>query len=225
MNKIQMTMSKECLPEQKTKPAARPRFWLLAILALGVAGLCGCSSEAAWKSQSFALALPDIPPATALKTNVVVLRRVTISPLFQGRSFIYRTGADTYEHDPYAGFFVPPERAIEQPIRAWLRDGDACGCVSEPGSGLTPSLTAEVSVNELYGDFRKVGHPAGVMEIHFILYEIHKDGPGRVLLDKVFVHQAKMAKATPVALADAWDTDLREIMVDLNSALKQLSLN
>ena len=99
------------------------------------------------------------------------------------------------------------------------------GCVVEPGSALNPTLTAEVSVNELYGDFRKTGHPVGVLELHFILYEISKDGPGRVLLDKVCAHQTPMAKATPAALSAAWDSDLREIMADINSDLKRLALN
>ena len=169
--------------------------------------------------------LPSEPAAAASKTNIVALRRVTIAPLFQGRSFTYRMTEDTYEHDPYAGFFVRPERAIEQPIRAWLRIGGAFGSVIEPESGLSPSLVAEVSVDELYGDFRKPAHPAGVLEIHFILYELRQDGPGPVLLDKVFAHQTPMAKATPAALSAAWDADLRAIMADINTELKRLPLN
>jgi hypothetical protein len=51
------------------------------------------------------------------------------------------------------------------------------GRVVEPGSGLSPSLIAEVSVNELYGDFRKASQPVGTMEIHFILYEAMGDAP------------------------------------------------
>jgi ABC-type uncharacterized transport system auxiliary subunit len=218
-------MSKEYSNQQMTKPAARARFWPFAILALGAAALCGCSSEAAWKSQNFAFALPGTPPTAGSKTNVVALRRVTISPLFQSHSFIYRMGENTYEHDPYAGFFIPPERAIEQPIRAWLQDGGDFGSVVEPGSALSPAFTAEVSVNELYGDFRKTGHPAGVLEIHFILYEISKGGPGRVLLDKVCANSTPMTKATPVALAAAWDADLRKIMAEINSDMKKLQLN
>jgi len=207
------------------EPAARLRFGSLALLALGAAALSGCASEAAWKRQSFSFALPADPPAAVSKTNVVALRRVTVSPLFQSRSFTYRTGENTYEHDPYAGFFVPPGRALEQPICAWLRVGGAFGCVVEPGTGLVPSLVAEVSVNELYGDFRKTARPAGVLEIHFMLYELNRGGPGRVLMDKVCARRAPMARAAPGALTAAWDADLRGIMADINSELKRLPLN
>lgn len=199
----------------------------ILFLLLGAWALGGCGSESIWKSQNFALASPPDSSSSAggAKTNIVTLRRVTVSPLFQARSFTYRTGENAYEHDPYASFFVSPERALEEPIRDWLRDGGAFGCVTEPGSGLTPSLAAEVSITELYGDFRKQDHPTGDLEIHFILYEVNRDGPGRILLDKIYAHQTSMAKAAPAALAAAWDADLRAIMGEINSALAQLPLN
>jgi hypothetical protein len=218
-------MPKERPYDPMTKRVARTGFWRCALLGIGLAVLCGCDSEPVWKSRSFTFALPSEPPAMGSKTNIVALRRVTISPLFQGRSFTYRMTENTYEHDPYAGFFVLPERAIEQPICAWLRVGGVFGSVVEPGSGLTPSLAAEVSVDELYGDFRKAAQPAGVLEIHVILYELSSDGPGRVLMDKVCARQTPMAKAAPAALAAAWDADLREIMADINTELKRLPLN
>jgi hypothetical protein len=163
--------------------------------------------------------------APGSKTNVLALRLVTVAPLFQSRSFTYRTAENSYEHDPYAGFFVRPAEALELPICAWLRAGGAFGSILEPGSGLTPSLVAEVSVNELYGDFRKGAQPAGAMEIHFILYTLNRDGTGRVLLDKVSARRTPMAKAAPSPLAAAWDADLRAIMADINADLKRLPLN
>jgi len=216
------------MPEQypnTRSPAARIRLCSFVLLALAAAALCGCGSEPVWRSQSFAFALPTEPPAAASKTNVLAMRRVTVSPLFQSRSFTYRMAENSYEHDPYAGFFIPPARALEQPIGAWLRDGGAFGSVLEPGSGLTASLVAEVSINELYGDFRRPAQPAGTMEIHFVLYELKPDGTGRVLLDRVCARRTPMAKAAPAPLAAAWDADLRDIMTEINADLKRLPLN
>jgi hypothetical protein len=218
-------MSKEISYDPMTKRAARAGFWRFALLGIGLAALCGCGSEPVWKSQSFAFALPAGPPDAGKTTNVFALRRVTISPLFQGRSFTYRTAEDAYEHDPYAGFFIPPERAIAQPICAALCAGGVCGCVIDLGSGLKPSLVAEVAVNELYGDFRKPAKPTGVLQIHFILYKDNQDGPGRVVMDKVFSRETPMAKAAPAALMAAWDTDLRGIMAEINAELKRATLN
>ena len=93
-------------------------FTSIAILSLV---LCGCASGPAWKRQSFAFSLPADPSTTNATQKAVGLSRVSISPIFQSRSFTYRTGENSYEQDPYAGFLIPPERALAEPIRAWMR--------------------------------------------------------------------------------------------------------
>ena len=179
--------------------------------------LAGCASGPGWKRQAFAFSCPADPPATNAETNTVALRRVCISPLFQSRSFTYRTAESTYEQDPYAGFLVPPERNLAETIRACMRASNAFGCVLEPGSSLAPTLGAEVSVNQLYGDFRNASQPVGTMELHFIIYEVAEGNPGRVLLDKVCAHETPLARKTPDALMAAWNADLREIMEAISS--------
>lgn len=179
--------------------------------------LCGCASGPVWKRQVYAFSLPADPPTTNAQTNIVALNRVSISPLFQSRSFTYRKAENTYEQDPYAGFLIPPERALAEPIRAWIRASGVFGRVLEPGSGLTPTLVAEVSVTGLYGDFRKASQPIGTMEIHFIFYEVKDGAPGRIVLDKICSHETPLTRKTPDALMAAWDADLREIMEEVNS--------
>ena len=189
----------------------------LAPIIFAAAILAGCASGPGWKLRVFAFSLPTDPPATNAQTNIVVLNRVSISPLFQSRSFTYRTAENAYEQDPYAGFLIPPERALGEPIRAWLRQGGEFGRVVEPGSGLIPTLVAEVSISALYGDFRNASQPLGTMEIHFMLYEVKDEVPGQIVLDKVCAHATPVARKTPDALMAAWDTDLREIMKEINS--------
>jgi hypothetical protein len=188
----------------------------LTLIFVAAAIWCGCASGPAWKRRVFAFSLPADPPNTHAQTNVVALSRVSISPLFQSRSFTYRTAENSYEQDPYAGFLIPPERALAEPIRAWMRVGGAFGRVAEPGSGLTPTLVAEVSVNELYGDFRKASQPVGTMEIHFICYEVKDGAAGRIVLDKVCARETPLKGKTPDALMVAWDAGLREIMEEIN---------
>jgi len=165
----------------------------------------------------FAFSSPADPPSTNAPTNIVALSRVSISPLFQSRSFTYRTAENSYEQDPYAGFLIAPERALAEPIRAWMRASGVFGRVAEPGSGLTATKVVEVSVNELYGDFRKASQPVGTMEIHFICYEVKDGAAGRIVLDKVCARETPLMRRTPDALMAAWDADLREIMEEINS--------
>jgi hypothetical protein len=137
--------------------------------------------------------------------------------MFQSRSFTYRTGENSYEQDPYASFLVPPERALAEPIRAWMRAGGAFGRVVEPGSSITPTLFVEASVNELYGDFRKPSQPVGRMAIHFTCYEAADGEPRQIVFDRFCSHETPLARKTPSALMAAWDAALREIMNELTS--------
>jgi cholesterol transport system auxiliary component len=187
--------------------------------------LCGCASDPGWKRRVFAFSLPADPPIVNLTTNIVALSRVSISPLFQSRSFTYRTAENSYEQDPYAGFLIPPERALAEPIRAWMRASGVFGRVAEPGSGLTATLVVEVSVNELYGDFRKAAQLVGTMGIHFICYEVKDGAVGRIVLDKVCARETTLSRKTPDALMAAWDADLREIMQEINSEYAKANSN
>ncbi len=174
--------------------------------------VCGCASGPSWKRPAFAFSCPADPPITNAPTNTVEVKHVSISPLFESRSFTYRTAESTYEQDPYSGFLIPPERNLAETIRAWMRASNAFGRVVEPGSSLTPTLSAEVSVNQLYGDFRNASQPVGTTELHFIFYELKEGDPGRVLLDKVCEHETPLARKTADGLMAAWNADLREIM-------------
>lgn len=180
--------------------------------------LCGCVSSPRWTRQMFAFSLPSDTPATISNTNLVTLRRVSISPLFQSRSFTYRTAEDSYEQDPYAGFLIPPEQAVAEAIRASMRASGVFGRVVPPGSDLAPSRVADASVTQLYGDFRQRAQPVGTLEIHFICYEVNDGVPGRIVLDKVCAHETPMSARTPDALMAAWDADLAEIMEEIHSA-------
>jgi len=194
------------------------RYHQFIYLGLSVVALAagGCGSAPVWKRQTFAFSVPPDPPAAG-PTNLCAVTRVSLSPVFQNLSFTYRTSENKYEQDPYAGFVAAPDRAIAEPIRGWLRCGGAFGHVLEPGSSLDPAMIIEPAVQELYGDLRKPSEDAGVMTIHFTVYDTAADGPGRVRFDKSFTARTPLAKRTPAALMTAWDTDLRQIMEQLNS--------
>lgn len=186
----------------------------IAILSLL---LCGCASRPAWKRQSFAFSVPDDPPSTNATQRSVGLSRVSISPLFQSRSFTYRTGSDSYEQDPYATFLIPPERMLAESIRAWMRASGGFGHVVEPGSGFLPMVSMVISINELYGDFRNPAQPIGTMSIHFLGYELDEGMPRRIIFDRLCSQQTPLTRKTPAALMAAWDVDLRQIMNQINS--------
>jgi cholesterol transport system auxiliary component len=184
-------------------------------LMLVAAILCGCQSDPAYRRQVFAFSSPTDPAAAVASTNSVALTRIAISPLFQSRSFTYRTGTNSYKQDPYAGFIVRPELALAEPVRAWMRQSGAFGRMLEKGSGLPADVNVEVVINRLYGDFQNASQPVGTMELHVTIYQVESGMPGRVVLDQGFARETPLAKKTPEALMAAWDTDLREILEEL----------
>ncbi len=157
--------------------------------------------------------------ASLTSTNVLSLRRVAVSPLFEGQSFVYRTGQDSYERDPYASFFVVPARMFEECLRHELRGGGAFAQVAEPGSALTPSHSAEVNVSDLYGDFRNPAHPAAVLRLRILLFHAASRS-GDLLWEKEFSARIPFATRTPAALVAAWNQGLRQIMSRLDADLK-----
>ena len=186
---------------------------------------CGCASGPAWKRQSFTFSVPPDAPTTNESDRIAGLSHVSISPIFESRSFTYRTGENSYEQDPYASFLIPPERALAESIRAWMRASGVFGRVLEPGSDLMPSLIVEISINELYGDFRNPSRPLGTMAIHIMCYETQDRASPRIVLDKYCSHETPLARKTPGALMAAWDEDLREIMNQINSDYAKTSSN
>jgi ABC-type uncharacterized transport system auxiliary subunit len=188
-----------------------------ALIVLLAAIVSGCSTGPLWQRRVFAFSLPADPPVTTTQTNLVSLNLVSVSPLFQSRYFTYRTSDTSYEQDPYAAFLVPPERALAEPIRQWIRTSGVFGRLVEPGSGLSPSLTIEVSVSQLYGDFRKSSHPVATIEMRWLIYDVSGSSSNRIVLDKVYTCETPLTERSPAAIMAAWDTDLHEILEQITS--------
>src|SRR5262249_37432086 len=142
------------------------KSWLSTLFALAL--LAGCTSGPDWTRRMYSFSATADPPATNATTNIIALSRVAISPLFQSRSFTYKTGENAYKQDPYAGFMIPPERSLCESIRSSMQASGVFGRVVQPGSSLVPNLVAEVFIDELYGDFRNPSQPKGKLELRFI---------------------------------------------------------
>lgn len=182
--------------------------------------LFGCASRAKWKKESFALTAPSDQAGTAAHTNVLSLRRVTVSPSYDGKSLVYRTGENSYERDPYAEFLVPPNRMFEQCVRGYLRNGHVFAEVVDPGSSLKSSLSMEIAVTQLYGDFRHPKQPFAVLQLRFLLYNTEPPNAGRVIWQRQIFKRVPLAHRTPAALVDGWNAGLRQIMEEVNGELR-----
>ena len=151
--------------------------------------------------------------------GVLTIRSFEVSPLFASQSLVYRIGAETYEHDPYAGFIVSPDRALEIPVRAYLRNSGAFRGVAEPGSLLQADRLLEVRVSELYGDLRTPSKPVAVLSMRFIFFQAEKGKPTVPSLDKNYTRRVELQENTAASVVAGWNKALAEIMGEVASEL------
>ena len=202
----------------RTRRPARIALLLLPLALL--LAFTGCLSRPALLCQTFALQSPAPTGAAAAKGDcILTLRTVEVSPLFQGRSLTYRTGADSYELDAYASFLVPPNRALAIPLCAYLRNSGAFQGVVEPGSLLVANTFLEVHVGELYGDFRQADKPAAVLSIRLLLFRGGNQKGPELLFQKDYSRSIALPAKTAAAVVAAWDKALAEIMAEATSDL------
>jgi hypothetical protein len=193
---------------------------MLVLAAFGT----GCLSRPALVRQTFALENPPTHRASAKPgEGVLALRSCEISPLFESRAFVYRTGAESYELDPYAGFLVPPNRALAIPVGTWLRNSGIFREVTEPGSLLQPDRLLEIHVSELYGDFRSPAQPAAVLSMRFVFFRTGAIGNlPNVLLGKNYTRHILLPENSAASLVAGWNKALSEIMTDVGIDLASL---
>ena len=181
----------------------------LFLLALApVLLLAGCLSRPALVHQDFALQTPALTNTASAGHAVLAVRPVEVSPLFAGQALVYRTGPNTYETDPYAGFLVAPGEALGIPIRAYLANSGMFASVVQPGGLQTADQVLQANVTELYGDFRQPGRPAAVMSLRMVL----AGAGGNVILQKDYSCSVPLKVNTAAAVVAGYDQALGEIM-------------
>jgi ABC-type uncharacterized transport system auxiliary subunit len=173
----------------------------------------GCLSRPALDKQSFALALPSVVSNTpAMNNRVLAIRRLTVEPPFDGPTLVYRTGEFSYERDHYANFLVSPAESFGAPVREYFRGNGSFRAVSESGSALRANTLVEISINQLYGDFRKHGQPAAVLGVRFLFFEAPNGVPGYVVFAKSYLQRIPISSRTPAAVVEGWNEALNQVL-------------
>ena len=199
---------------------AATRFLLLALLC----HLSGCLSRPSLHTQTFAFDPPagSAPNKGARCQRVVSIRSLRVVAPFDDRSLIYRVGDFSYDADPYAEFLVSPAESLRSPVRSWMRQSDVFRTVVEPGSALKPNTMAEVTVLELYGDFRPRAEAAAVLTLRFILLDSPDGIPEKLAFEQEYSRRVLLKARNAKALMAGWNEALNEILAQLGSDLRRL---
>ena len=193
---------------------------LLPVLIL----LSGCLSRSPLHTQTLAFDSPTGSVANGADRNqrVVSIRSLRVAAPFDDRSLVYRVGEFSYDADPYAEFLVSPAESLGAPIRGWMRKSDLFRTVVEPGSALKPNTMAEITVLELYGDFRRTTKPAAVLTLRFVLLDAPDGMPGKLTFEREYSRRVLLKSSRASALMTGWNDGLNQILAQLGSDLRRM---
>ena len=192
---------------------------IFAVLLLAcVCGLTGCLSRPGMSKQAFAFGMPAIATTNVVTGDRVLgITKLRIAAPFEGRSLVYRTGEFSYVRDPYAEFLDSPEEELKAPVRRWFRGKGDFSAVVEAGSALKPDTLVEISVSQLFGDFRQPEHPAAILTIQFVFFDAVNGIPGKVLFEQEYSQKVPLKAPTAEALMAGWNHALAEILSEVSS--------
>jgi uncharacterized lipoprotein YmbA len=157
---------------------------LLVTIALGV--LVSCTAMDPANKSLYALdvgkapgARRDPPPVRQVSSippgvwrdQVLQIRRVNISPPYDGLSLIYRTRDGTYVKDYYNEWTAPPEELFSSQLVDYLSVSGAFASVVDGRSAAPHRFALETCITALYGDFRDPQHPNVVLAARIYLLD------------------------------------------------------
>jgi len=102
-------------------------------------------------------------------------------------------------------------------IRERLRDNGSFAVVVEPGSSLKANTFAEISVTQLYGDFRQSQQAAAVLSIRFLFFDVTNGFAGKILLEREYSRSIALKSDTPAALMEGWNQALTQVLTQVAS--------
>lgn len=206
-------------------PFPRSIVSILAIFA-AVLGLCGCLSKPPLHKQTFTFGAPPTAyGSAAAEDHVLGIRRLRIAPPFNERSLVYRTGEFSYVRDPYAEFLDAPEEEMMAPVRGWLSKTGGFSDVVDAGSALKPNTVVEISLTQLYGDFRQSKHPCAVVTMHLAFLEASNGVPTRTILRQEYSRSIPVTAPSAAALMEGWNQAFGGIFAEVAADIRRSPWN
>jgi ABC-type uncharacterized transport system auxiliary subunit len=143
---------------------------------------------------------------------------VRVSPPFQNRGFVLRTGDDAYASDFYNEFAAPPGTLLRDLLVGWLRNGTHFASVVR-SSEASLDWVLETDLESLFADARD---PAALPQvtIAFSVRLIDARASGLpIRFEKRYAASEAAADRMPRAFAEAWNHALGRLLPQLAADL------
>ncbi|WP_207262588.1 ABC-type transport auxiliary lipoprotein family protein [Desulfovibrio sp. Huiquan2017] len=155
--------------------------------------------------------------AAAPRKLVLMVRRLSVSDLYNTRELVYRSPEERIDSDFYNLFFVSPSNMLTTELRRWLRESGQFKHIIEPGSIAVPDLTLEGTVNALYGDYTS-DRPAAVVEMQFFAVD-ESTAENDIVFSGSYAERVPLADSSPQALVKALTQGVEAVFTSLESDL------
>lgn len=196
------------------------RLVLPALLLVGV--VLGCSGllQRPTPDKVRYVLDPGVPPAAADAARSGVLRvdRVRVSPLFEQKSFVIRTGEDRWTSDFYHEFFAPPGALVRQALVRWIEAASLFSAVVRDPV-LRPDWLLAVEVESLYADRHAEDAPQAVLALRARLVDT-RGGEDRLVWARRYEEREPVSADSAEALVSAWNRGLARIFGAMTGDLR-----
>lgn len=188
------------------------------ILVIG----CVSISKEAPKKRFFTIEadLTKIKKGATVKFSKIRVNKLKINSSYEGREFIYRKDLD-FESDFYNQFLTSPSTNITEQIIAWINESKLTEVVVNRISSSDATLALEGNINLLYADFsgNKI---TSILEIEFYFVDNAND---KIVFKKLYSKKVSAYDKDPVSILRAWNQGLTEILINLETDLRAISMN
>ena len=208
-------MNKSCFP-----PLIR-NVTAVLVAAACVAGLSGCMKLGGkpldQRYYNIEAARPN-EPGEPVTDKTLRVRRVHVSPRYDGREIVYNFGGGRYEADFYNQFFIQPADMLTQNLREWMEASHIYAHAVDPSSLAASDHILEGIVNSLYGDDSS-GAPKAVVEMQFYLLD-GASGGRTILFSRSYREEVPLESNSAAALVQGMDAGVADIYGKLEADLR-----
>ena len=140
------------------------------LLSFAILGLASCSlpTRPPVGPSTWMVAPERTAPPRVARTDIwLKMGSVSVTPPFDGRSLVYRTGDQRYEKDFYNVYTTIPAEMIGNAERQWMNKANIFSATVGQSNSLFPYYYLQATVEEFYGDYRN--QPEAVVSVEFFL--------------------------------------------------------
>ena len=206
--------------------SSRLLVWFTGVVPLTLLVLSGCVSLAKSFPDKHYYAL-DVTrqgePGVPVSGAVLDVRGLFVSPRFEGKELVYRTGDTRYESDFYNAWFVSPSAMLTQQIQNWLRQARLFEHVVATPSYLDATHILEGTVTSLYGDYRQQGGQKAVVGMQIVLIEDTSTRTA-IVFQRDYQQMVELTETSPDELTRGWNEGLQQIFMALEEDLRRVDL-